>query len=509
MSTYFSRIGSFLRTRKYYVAGAFVLILLIGGAIWRMASSASVVETTPAPREVVVASVADLMSGTTALSVVGEVRSKSEAKISTEAGGIITGVNVSLGSSVGAGTILAEIENSSQRAAVQQAEGVLDAAKASVPNLESTLESAKGGALTTLLSAYAAYENAMRDGVDPLFALPNSSTPNFNVITTTDSASRNVLENTRPSFNVTLARYKTVAASLSKESDLGGELVRTEDEVRKARNFLDTLLKALNAGVSSPGVSEAQLTAYKTEASDARTSLTSTLSAITAAWASLEVASNNTDQNASGSSASQAALKQAEGAYNATLANLEKTRIRAPISGTLNNFSIKLGDNVSAGQQVAVVSNNGALEVVVYVTREDKANIIIGQKVMLEGDITGTITKIAPALDPTTHRIEVRIGLPANATAFTNGESVRVALTTNLASIKADAPLSIPIAALKIEASRTIVFTVVDNRIVATAIKIGKLSADSVQVSDGLTLDTVIVTDARGLKEGDEVRVAQ
>ena len=66
-------------------------------------------------------------------------------------------------------------------------------------------------------------------------------------------------------------------------------------------------------------------------------------------------------------------------------------------------------------------------------------------------------------------------------------------------------PLSIPITALKIEGERTIVLTVVNGKIVANTITIGSLSGNSVQVRDGLTQDLMIVVDARGLNEGDEV----
>ncbi len=494
----------FITAHTYYTAAGVIMLLILIGTVWHFASgSAAPVDTNKALREVIVGRVADLMNGGSNLSVVGEVRSKSEATISTETGGRITSVNVSLGSTVGAGTILAEIENSSQRAAVLQAEGAFDAAKASVPNLESSLESAKGSAVNTLLSAYAALESAVRDAVDPLLALPNSSTPTFNIVTTTDSQSKSILENTRPQFAIVLSREKSQGTAISKNSDLKAELAQTETEVRQARNYIDLLLKALNAGVVSAGVSESDLATYKTTAASARTSLTTSLSAITSAQSALEVAENNTSGSVSSSAAS---LKQAEGVYNAALANLEKTRIRAPISGTVNNFSIKLGDNVSPGQQVAVVSNNGALEIVASITEEDRTNIAVGGKVAIEGGFEGTITKIAPALDPVTHKIEIRIGLPAAATKIlTNGQSVHIELTKKVASTATSGPISIPITALKIEASRAIVFIVESGHIVSKEIKIGKLSGSSVQITEGLTADTDIVIDARGLKDGDEV----
>jgi len=502
----FRRISAFLLAHKYYSIAGLIVIAVIGGAIWRMSSSDTTAETSRGPREVTVARVADIMNGGSSLSVVGEVQSKNEAKISTEASGRITRVNVSLGSNVGAGAILAEIENSSQSAAVLQAEGAFDAAKASVPNLESSLESAKGSAVSTLLTAYASVESAIRDAVDPLLALPNSSTPTFNVVTTTDSQSRSALENTRSQLGLILVRHKAQASAISKNSDLKAELEKTSTEVRQVRNYIDLLLKALNAGVVSPNVSESDLATYKSEAASARTSVTTSLSAITSAQSALEVAENNTSGSVSSSAASQ---KQAEGAYNAALANLEKTRIRAPISGTVNNFSIKLGDTVSPGQEVAVVSNNGALEIVASVTEEDRTRIAVGGKVSIEGGFDGTITKIAPALDPSTHKIEIRIGLSADATKkLVNGQSVRVELTQKTTTSAVAGPIRIPIAALKMESDRSIVFAVnASSTLVALPVKVGALTGNYIEVGEGLTAETEIVTDARGLKDGGAVKI--
>ncbi|OGG72714.1 hypothetical protein A3A38_00825 [Candidatus Kaiserbacteria bacterium RIFCSPLOWO2_01_FULL_53_17] len=507
-SVNWARIGTVIYTRKYYVAGL-IILLVVGGAVWRLASSEEALQTSENRREVSIARVADLMNGGASLSVIGEVESKSEAEIRTEAGGSITSVNVSLGSYVGAGHILAEIENSSQRAALLQAEGALDAAKASVPNIESSLEAAKGSVVSTLLSAYAAVENAIRDAADPLFSNPNASTPSFNVIVTTDSQARLALENTRSSFNSILGRHKARGASLSSASDISKELDATETEVRAARNFLDTLLKALNSAVASAEVSDDDLATFKAEATAARTSLTTSLSAITSARSALEVAKNNASGSGRVSSA-EAQLKQAEGVYRAALANLEKTRIRAPLNGTITNFSIKLGDYVTPSQQVAVVANTSALEIVTDVTAEDRTRIVTGSTASIEGGFTGTVTKIAPALDPITRKIEVRIGLPAEAVrALVSGQSVRVEIArTTPASSKAAGALRIPLAALKMEAERALIFTVNnESKLIAQPVTIGALSGDYITVTEGLTADTEIVTDARGLKEGDIVAV--
>ncbi|MFZ2556096.1 MAG: efflux RND transporter periplasmic adaptor subunit [Minisyncoccia bacterium] len=446
-------------------------------------------------RTVTVQTVAELMSGNSSLSVVGEVLSKSEAKISPETSGRITRVNVSLGSTVGAGAILAEIENTSQRAAVLQAEGSLDAAKASQGG-------ARGSSVTTILSAYGAIDSAVSDAVGHIFSDPESSEGSF-IVSSKDTQALSDIERIRPTLTPILQRHEIASASLSDSSDIGSELALLETELREVRAYLDIVLKALNAGVARTDISAATISGYVTDVTSARTGVTASLSAIAGARA--------TTENTGVVTSSQASIKQAEGAYNAALANLEKTRIRAPISGTLNNFNIKLGDTVSQGQQVAVISNNGALEVVAFITENDRAKTSVGAKVGIEGGFTGTITRIAPALDPVTRKIEIRIGLPADAfKELTNGESVRVELMQSQSTeTKVTGPLRIPIAALKMEQDRQVVYTVnTESKIVALPVTIGKLSGGFIEISEGLTAETEILADARGLKEGDSVTVS-
>lgn len=505
MSSYFNTFYAFVKAHVYISVGAAVIILIgIGTILSFMGGEASVSEV-GTNREVVVAKVSDIMNGGGALSLVGDVRSVSEAKISTEASGRITRVNVALGSIVGAGSILAEIENSAQRAAVLQAEGALEAARASLPNLDSSLENARGSAVTTLLGAYAAVENSIRDAVDPLLSNPEHSTPTF-VVLTTDSQAKITIENDRGSFNQILARHKTQAASVTVSSDLIEELARTETEVRKTQVYIETVLKALNDAIDSPTFSASDRATALTEATGARTSLNTSLAAINAARSALLVADNNAN-GSSGISAASASLKQAEGTYNASLAALEKTRIRAPIAGTINNFTLKLGDTVSPGMQVAVVSNNSALEIIAFVTEDERSRLSVGETVTIEGGVKGTVTKIAPALDPVTRRIEVRIGLPSRVEGLVNGQSVRVTLH-GAPSKPHNGPFRIPITALRIETDRTVVFTVnASSTLTALPVEIGALTGDYVEVRSGLSSDTEIVVDVRGLQEGDTVSV--
>ncbi|HWO07052.1 MAG TPA: efflux RND transporter periplasmic adaptor subunit [Candidatus Paceibacterota bacterium] len=502
----FKTIRAYLVAYKFYVL-ALGLILIIGIAIWR-SDSPDTTETKRGPREVRVARVSDLMLGTSPLSTVAEVRSVSEAKINTEASGRITRIRAELGDFVGAGQIIAEIENSSQRAALIQAEGALEAARASGANAASTLDSAKGTAVTTLLAAYAAANSAIEDAVGQMVDEPETAQPRFIVSTTDQTALATIQDEIKPNSptrNI-LRRQEITSQTLSASSNLDAELKTVEQEMRAVRAYLDAVLKALNAAVPREDVTASTISGYISDVTAARTSMTTALSNVILTQTSLQTALTNAEGNG-GVSSSQAAIKQAEGLYQAALANVEKTLIRSPIAGSLNNFTLKLGDYVTASQQVAIVSNNNALEAVAYITDADRSRIAIGSTVTIENSIEGTITKIAPALDPVTRRIEVRIGLPESASqTLTNGQSIRIQFAR--ADVPSAAPqrLAIPITALKMETDRSVVFTVsAENKLEAREVQTGPFSGQLIQITEGLTADTEIVADARGLKEGDTI----
>ncbi|OHB19315.1 MAG: hypothetical protein A2854_02850 [Parcubacteria group bacterium RIFCSPHIGHO2_01_FULL_56_18] len=513
-----------------------VLVLGIGGVAYVATRSNPQIAPEVQIHSVEVKSVAELSFAATPLSLVGSVTSKSEATVRAEKSGQVTRVNTSLGARISAGAVAAEIENASERAAVLQAEGGLDAAQANLAKvtggvrneqrsiLESNvttataaLESARSSALSALLSAYASMDSGILATTDKLFTNPGSTNSKFNPVTS-DARLTIEIESTRDVLSAYLAREAAISDSLSSSSNLAAEISTMQAEVRAARNFLDLIVSALNKAIPTPSMSTTAIATYLAEATAVRTSLTSTLSALSAATQSLsssqtalEVARTNLEQGVAGGqpedvAAAKAAVKQAQGGLAAARANLEKTIIRAPISGTINSFSLKRGDYVQMSSPVLTVANNGSLEVVTYVSENDAREIAVGQPVTIE-KASGVVTRIAPALDPLTKKIEVHIGVN-DPKGLINGQSVLVSIIRTRAVSGGTDRITIPIAAVKVEAERSIVFTVDADVLVAHEVTLGALLGERVVISGGLTPDMRIVVDARGLREGETVEMS-
>lgn len=501
-------------------------ILIAGFGMFLSNGGGTVQQQQSGPRAVEVRSVAELASEATPLSIVGSVTSRSEATVRAEISGEVTDVYRQLGDNVAAGTIIAELDNDSQRASVLQAKGSVDAAEANLAKvkfgtrpeqlaiLESALEGAKSGVVNALLGSYTAVDNAVQGGVDVMFADADSALPLFRVALS-DSQLTVDVQNKRAMMGTILRRQDSMAQSIAASSDLAAELTIAEREARSVRNFLDDIILALNKkAVPTSEITATTIASYQATAIAARTSINASLASIASARQALQTAQKNLEQSTSGPinedvAAAEASLTQAKGAYAAALANLEKTIVRAPISGTINSFSLNRGDYVQPSAPLLTVANNGALEVLAYITEQDVIDIAVGDRVSLEGDAIGTVTRIAPALDPVTKKIEVRVGVTGSGSALVNGQSVTVTFTRKTVTTKSNiSRITIPISAIKVGADVNNVFTVDGAGVlVAHPVVLGELLGDRVVIRSGVASDMQIVTDARGLRAGQIVQL--
>lgn len=503
------------------IAAVLVAMFVVANALLKTPQTTAAVESSVP--QVELRSIAELASQSSPLSLAGTVSSQSQANVSAQSGGQVAGVYRSLGQYVSAGTIVAELESSSQRAAVLQAQGSVAAAQAALSKisgpsrpeqltvLQAAVDAANSGAVNTLLSAYSSVDSAVRGTADTMISNADTSNPQF-FIQSSNSQLPLTINNLRLSINSLLNRQKARAGTLSSSDNLPAELEQTLSEVRTARTLLDTIIQALNSAIATNNVSQATINADLAAATGARTSLTASLSALAGAQSAITNAKANLSQGNTGGdtpdvAGAEAQLTVAQGGLAAARANLEKALLRAPISGTINSISLKVGDYVSPSVTVATIANNGALEITAYITEKDSSSVSAGSKVGIEGGSSGVITRVAPALDPVTKKIEVKIGVTKDA-GLINGQSVLVELPhTSTSAAAAKGPLSIPISAIKVGASEIDVFSVEDGVLVAHAVTLGQLSGDKVEIVSGVTPSMLIVTDARGLHAGQVVEV--
>jgi RND family efflux transporter MFP subunit len=484
------------------VIGAVVLLLCVGLIVHSLARSpetAGVAETIPS----VTVSRVDALGTAGTLDLVGAVEAVDEVHLESEASGRVTAVPVALGASVGAGAVIARIENANEYAALLQAEGVYDAAVAAAASSDVGVSDARANAVSAYRSAYTTVNDVILNTVDQLYGDPNApQTPGLRVSAYGDT---NFLNTERVAYQTLLPDWQREAASLSASDDLDAALAEARQRTERTLNIVEIFLRVLPREDANGAFSASERAAIQDEFVSAQKSLNATLAAIDGAKDALARAELSGTGGAV--SSADASVKQALGALRSAQANYQKTIITTPIGGTVNALSVKTGDYLAIGSPVALIANNGALIITTYVNAKERERIAIGDTVILDDTTDGTVSNIAPAIDPSTGKIEVKIAVGADED-LKNGDTVSLHFVASSTPAAVGGDLRVPLAAFKITPDGPVAFTVEDDgTLAAHAVVLGAIESDSVVVKEGLAPDMEIVTDARGLKEGERVTV--
>lgn len=534
------KLTSFIQQQstRNRIIGAIIIVLIIGGVVFHELhqTKAATRPTKPKGEQVSVASVNSLSPNNAALSVVGKVESEDEATILSETSGEIVTLNHKLGDQVAAGEIIATMENSSQQAAVAQAQGAYDSAQASLDKASGTTaqnvtvtssqatetaQNAQASANAALESAYAALDDAVHTKADILFTSPRTgeATLNANIIVP-DSQLVADTQNQRNNLESVISNANSIASDTS-PADTDNNISTMISNTQTVEDFLNNLINLINKAEPSQNMTATTIAGYQTSLGAARTEVVTAVSNLTTIKSTYDsdsaaatTANNSADTGTqSDIDVAQANVQAALGALDSAKATLNKTIIRSPIFGTIVDLPITNGDYVNSFTEVAQVSNPSALKVVTYVTSDDARTLATGNKATISDTVPGVITQIAPAIDPETGTIEVDVAITGNQDALVDGDSVTVDLQRtapqNMTGTQNKGSIIIPIVALKITPTGPVVFTVdsASKTLVSHSVEIGSILGEDIVVTSGLTPTMNIVTDARGLTDGEIVSV--
>ncbi|MBX9765070.1 efflux RND transporter periplasmic adaptor subunit [Patescibacteria group bacterium] len=493
--------------KKVSIPIALGVVVLIGALGYFLGQGAKT-EDADNFRQITLSSVADVSSGEP-ITVIGEIRSVSEADVAPDSGGRVVGVYRKIGDFVNAGAIIAEIENSSQKAAVAQAEAALDRAK-SVSTLSGiSVGSASASAETARQNAYAAINDAVVRKADETFYSTGSGKTFY--IPVTNSQLKYTLEGERATIETVLDRHASVRGKAFSDAELIVELQTLENEARTVRTFLAHLVDALSGGIASGSITTAQIEGYEANANGALSSVTALEASLGGASGGLQSAKENLTQGRSGENAD---IALAQASLSAAKAVLEKTIIRAPISGTINSISLETGNFATPGVPSVRIVNVSGLEAVAFLSERDLPRVTVGASVRISGIADGRVSRVAPALNPNTRKAEVRIAIVRTDTGnkFVSGQSATIEIAP--ARRENDQTIFVPIASVKITPDGSVVFIATEEDVEkgtavleSVPVTLGTLSGGKVEITSGLSLNNIIVSDARGLKDGQTVLI--
>ncbi len=188
--------------------------------------------------------------------------------------------------------------------------------------------------------------------------------------------------------------------------------------------------------------------------------------------------------------------------------NLSYAALRAPFDGRVAARRVNLGDVANPGMPLIEIEGEGGLELKATVDPAFAATLKPGSRLraLVDGQpapLPATVSAIAPAGDPTTHRFELKADLPP-------AQGLRAGLFARLMvpALAADPRLTVPAEALFERGGLTGVFVVAEGRARLRWIAAGAPEGGLVEIRAGLEAGERVVLRPADLVDGNPVRVA-
>ena len=203
------------------------------------------------------------------------------------------------------------------------------------------------------------------------------------------------------------------------------------------------------------------------------------------------------------------AVRDAEISFEQSQLNLEKTTVKAPITGIISNRYIDVGDRIDFSTRLFSLVDNSKLKLNLWVNERDVDFLRIGMDVNIIGSgtnakaITGKLIRINPTIDPTFGKLKATIEISDNISNLRPGQFVNVELNleTHYNVLK------IPKRSLIWEAGIPVIFTYSDSIAWRCPVELGIETGDFVELLSGAVQGDYIITDGQStLRDSTKVR---
>jgi len=192
---------------------------------------------------------------------------------------------------------------------------------------------------------------------------------------------------------------------------------------------------------------------------------------------------------------------------------LNDSVIRAPISGIISKRHVQAGDKVAPDMPVYTIVGLQELTLEAQVPTTDIPRVKVGQQVSFQVDgfakreFSGKVARINPTTEAGSRAMLVYISVPNADGVLRGGMFAKGNITTERTK---EAPM-VPLAALREEAGKQVVYLVANGIVVAQPVSLGLRSEDVglAEVTAGLDKGAnVIISKLEGVKPGSKVKLA-
>ena len=203
-------------------------------------------------------------------------------------------------------------------------------------------------------------------------------------------------------------------------------------------------------------------------------------------------------------------LETQKAAYDLIALELSHTEIRAPISGTLTQRMVKVGNQVQVGATLFRIDDFDPLEAKIAVPEREMRNIIAGQPVAMLVDampgqpFSGKVARVSPVVDPKTGTFQVTAQFRDQTNSLRSGMFGRF----NIVTAVHENVLVVPRTSLLGEDGASAVFVVSNGAVKRAVVKLGYIADGRAEVLEGVKEgEQVITLGQNAVREGSKVTV--
>lgn len=224
------------------------------------------------------------------------------------------------------------------------------------------------------------------------------------------------------------------------------------------------------------------------------------------------ISQNSFDSTSNAVALARASVKAAQAQLDMARNALTDTVIVAPMSGVISKRHVQAGEKLSPDMPVFSIVDLRELTLEAQVPASDIPRVKVGQDVTFKVDgyqgrnFSGKVARINPTTEAGSRSMMVYIRVANADAALRGGMFAKGSLTTTKS---APAPL-LPLAALRKENNRDVVYTVENGKVVSTPVTLGLRNEDDgmAEVTQGVAVGArVLVARLDGVKPGSKVKV--
>ena len=475
-------LPSYLKGKPFWLMSAALVLIFAGGfAYYELAFLPSTAAAEPGLQTATVRQ-GDLViyaSGT------GTLIASDEVELAFKTGGQVAGLFVKVGNQVNAGDLLAEVDDSDIQIAYKQAK-------------RSYLEQTSVNAVATAEQAIATAQEDLGSAVNHLMYLISPNVYNWE---------QEVVE---AEGKVEAAREVAHVNPSDEEAQAALEKAETYLEYANAslesawysykKEYVPRVFKVSSKDIWTKQVKNYIAAPTEADITEARAAVIAAEETLQEAnWLYAALSGGDVPDDATGSGLIE--LEQALLDLNAAQADLDGTKLVAPISGTVMAVDTRLGDTVSSGTTLITVADLSQPLLEVYLDESDWSNVVVGHPAEVTFDIqpdaiyTGTVTQVDPGLYTENESSVVRALVQLDETQQAFNLPLGTAATVDVIGGQAQAAILVPIEALQeTSPGKYAVYQLEDNEPKLRQVEVGIQDALYAEIKSGLEVGDIVVT---------------